>query len=239
MIISEESGSVQALQGKYSSLIPPYLLGGALEQAEQWADKLYALREDFMPTFQTFFFVNIARVKIALEKLREGKAVLEHAFADFDKEGLSAFATAPLFVADGHLQLALGNPERTRDRMEALIQRLHHIGSRYYLAEAHWLQGKALLALEEIEQAREALLAAKAAAEVNSERTVLWQILANLARIEAVIGNPEEAASLRSQTQEVITYIANHAGSDDLRASFLKQPDVKRIFDKTLTKNGG
>jgi hypothetical protein len=55
-------------------------------------------------------------------------------------------AIAPLFAADGHLQLALGNPERVLDRMEEAIQRLPQAGIRYYLAETLWLQGKAWLA---------------------------------------------------------------------------------------------
>jgi tetratricopeptide (TPR) repeat protein len=134
-----------------------------------------------------------------------------------------------LFVADGHLQLALGNPERTLDRTKEVIQRLHHVGSRYYLAEALWLQGKAYLALEKVEQAKEALVEAKAVAEDINERSSLWQILATLSELERMSGNESEAERLRDQTQAVITYIAGHAGSDELSASFLALPEVRAI----------
>jgi hypothetical protein len=106
---------------------------------------------------------------------------------------------------------------------------LHHVGSRYYLAEALWLQGKAYLALEKVEQAKEALVEAKAVAEDINERSSLWQILATLSELERMSGNESEAERLRDQTQAVITYIAGHAGSDELSASFLALPEVRAI----------
>jgi len=178
---------------------------------------MYALREDFMPVFQASFLAEIARVKIALGKLREGEAVLKQAFAAFDRGGLTC-NTNSLFVADAHLQLALGNPEHALERMEALIQRLHHSGSRNCLAEGYWLQGKAWLALAKVEQAREACLKAKAAAEENSERTILWQILASLAELEKTYGNVTEADRMTGRALEVISYIADHAGTDEFRS---------------------
>ena len=167
MTVTEEFGESWGIYTYYPSFILICLLSGALEKAEEWADKLVAFREAFVPIFQIFFLVDIARAKIARGKLGEGKAILEQAFVDFDEEGSSSLAMSPLFVADGHLQLALGNPERTHERMAEVIQQLHQIGSRFCLAEAYWLQGKAWLALEKMAQAKEALMAAKAAAEAN------------------------------------------------------------------------
>ena len=198
-----------------------YLFGGMLEQAEHWANKLSTLRQGFIPWFQTFFLAEIARVKIARGKLDEGKAILEQAYAVFDREGRNAYGTVPLFVANAHMQLALKKPEHALEQMKTLTQRLDNTGSRYYLAEALWLKGKACLVLGRVGQARDALEAAKTVAEDTDERTILWQILATLIEIETTSNNEPEAEKLRQQAQEIITYIADHAGTAELRASFL------------------
>jgi tetratricopeptide (TPR) repeat protein len=207
-----------------------YLLSGELDRAEHWANKLYTFRKDVIPSFRALFLAEIARVKIALGKLPEGEAILEQAFDDFDNEGFFSYAAAPLFVADAYFQLALANPERALDRMHALAQRLADSGSQYYLAEALWLQGKACLALEKVEQASDALQEAVLAAEYTGERTVLWQVLAMLADLKTMSGNELEAKKLRERSLEIVSYIADHAGSDDLRASFLAQPAVAQVL---------
>jgi tetratricopeptide (TPR) repeat protein len=188
-----------------------YLLSGELDRAEHWANKLYTFRKDVIPSFRALFLAEIARVKIALGKLPEGEAILEQAFDDFDNEGLFSYAAAPLFVADAYFQLALANPERALDRMHALAQRLADSGSQYYLAEALWLQGKACLALEKVEQASDALEEAVLAAEYTGERTVLWQVLAMLADLKTMSGNELEAKKLRERSLEIVSYIADHA----------------------------
>lgn len=230
MAISEKSGQALMFEDGYRSEQATIALwGGAWEQAEQWADKLYANREAFLPIFQTYFFVNIARVKIECGKLDEAKAVLEEAFAAVDRESSSFLTIAPLYVADGRLQFALGNLNAVLDRTSEVIRRLLSVGSRAHLAEAFWLQGKTWLALTKVAPAKEAFLAAQAAAEENSERAILWQILADMARLEDLAGDPGEAASWRRQARKIINYIADNAGSDELRASFLHRPDVQEL----------
>lgn len=125
----------------------------------------------------------------------------------------------------------LGNPKDALERMAALIQRLNHTSSRNYLAEVYWLQGRALLAIAEIEPARESFMAAKAAAEVNNERNILWQILADLAQVEMTVGAPDAAEHLREQAREIIAYIVDHTGSEELRASFLALSEVQRLSE--------
>ena len=129
-----------------------------------------------------------------------------------------------------YLQLALGKPERIFASLQEQVRKFRQAGFRYSLAEELWLRGKAWLALDKLEQAREALVSAKAVAEENGERTFLWQILATLSELESISGKQSEAEKLREQALEVIDYIAEHAGSDELRDSFLAQPDVARLL---------
>jgi predicted ATPase/class 3 adenylate cyclase len=231
--IGEETGIALIVQGGNWNLITIYLIGGALEQAEKAADKLYAMgNEIIVPVFSAMILASIARVKIALGKLHEGDAILEEAFMDFDRGESFPFAMAPLFVADGHLQLALGNPEKALDRLEKLLQRLRHSGSRFYLAEALWLKGKALHSLNRAKEARQALLAARSSAEESGERPIQWQILVTLGELEEMGGNTAEADSLRAQAREVVSYIADHAGGEEMRTSFISLPEVQSVLAK-------
>ena len=84
----------------------------------------------------------------------------------------------------------------------------------------------------QVEAARSALLEARAAAEEKGERTMLWQILATLSDLERKSGHEAEAEKLRDQAREIIDYIADHAGTDELRSAFLAQPAVVRVLDQ-------
>ena len=67
-------------------------------------------------------------------------------------------------------------------------------------------------------------------AEFTGERTILWQILATISELEMNSGNQSEAEMLNSQAREIITFIADHCGSESLRDSFLTQPIVERVI---------
>jgi tetratricopeptide (TPR) repeat protein len=227
----EQSGHDMFAGGYYAWITPLYLAVGALDQAEQRADKLSELTREYPnPVFQAVFLAVVGRAKIARGKLDEGESILDEAFEGLDRERPKSAFLAPLYVADGHLQLALGNAEAARARLHALIQRLKELGSRYHLAESLWLYGKAWLALDNTEEAKEALLEAAAVAEETKERTILWQISATLSDLEKMGGAKAEAERLRGQAQNVIEYIAEHAGSDEFRASFLAQPRVVELL---------
>jgi DNA-binding SARP family transcriptional activator/tetratricopeptide (TPR) repeat protein len=230
--ISAESGDDRLLWGHLLYRVPAYLLGGALEQAEQLADQVYASLEDAKLIFRDIVLATIARTKIALGKLQEGEAVLGQALPAPDREAPLSFASVPLMVADAHLQLALGNPQGALDRTETVIHPLIQAGSRYYLAELLWLKGRAWLALENGARAQSALAEARAVAEDTGERPILWQILVALSDLESMRGNQPEADTLRCQAREIVCYIADNAGSKALRDSFLAQPAVARILSE-------
>jgi DNA-binding SARP family transcriptional activator/predicted ATPase len=226
--IAQASGDDLSLQGIYSSLILVYLLVGALEEAEQWADKLYATsRESTMPVFQVLFLARIARAKIARGKLGEGEAVLKQAWATFSSAGSLTYAMAELYVADGHLQLALGHAEKALEREVALIRHLQQIGGRDRLAEAYWLKGRACRALAQVMQAQEAFGEARALAGANRERSILWPVLLELAQMVEEDGDSETAHSLNEQAREVVDYIADHMDDPELRQTFLERAAVR------------
>jgi hypothetical protein len=137
-----------------------------------------------------------------------------------------------LLLADAYLQLAQENPQRGLERMDYLIGRMRQAGVRQYMPEGLWLQGKALLALDEPGSARAALLDARKVARETGARRNLWQILWELSQLETAAGNLSDASLYKQQAQEIVTYIADHTGSEELRSSFLSLPEVMSVLAK-------
>jgi hypothetical protein len=101
-----------------------------------------------------------------------------------------------------------------------------------HLTEALLVQGNALAAMEELGQAGDALREAARVAEGIGHRRLLWQILAVLAKVETNQGNIALAQAARDRAREIIDYIADHAGDDELRKSFLALPEVLSVLAK-------
>jgi DNA-binding SARP family transcriptional activator/tetratricopeptide (TPR) repeat protein len=211
-----------------------YLDAGALDQAEYHADLLNALKDSMVPIFKSYFLNYIAQVKIACGKFGEGQMVLEQALEFSTADQVWSHYIVWIAITDAYLQLALGRPERAFSRLEERLQSYRQAGFCFNLAEELWLRGRVQMALGEIEEAKEILLEAKTIAEEKEERIYLWQILAALGDLDEMCGGAAEAEKWRVQACEIIQYIADRAGDEeDLRASFLAQPEVVRVLTRS------
>ena len=208
-----------------------YLAVGALEQAERWANELYAGRETVPPNFITPYFVAVARTKIALGKLDEGRAILDELLAALPYDAIWSYNIVDIALGYGRIHLALGQPENLLAGLEERMQPYREAGFGRLLADELWLRGRAALALEQYDVAREWLLKAKDAAEAQEERAILWKILATQSELERACGDMAAADKFRDQARVVVDYIATHAG--EVRDVFLGQPAVAQLLGET------
>jgi hypothetical protein len=109
---------------------------------------------------------------------------------------------------------------------------MRRAGIRRYLPEGLWLQGKALLALNEPQSGHAAFLEARQVAEDTGAQPILWQVLWELSQLATAAGNTSDAIGFKQQAQKIITYIADHTGSEELRVSFLSMPEVESVLAK-------
>ena len=123
-------------------------------------------------------------------------------------------------VRVGAYDLALAISQRYIDSSTAK-------GLRHVLADALRLKGQALLGLGRNEEALAALTEAKAQAEALDAPRILWPVLAALSSIERQAGNAAEAEKLLVAARKAVEYVADHAGTPELRASYLMQPHVQ------------
>lgn len=205
------------------------LTAGAFEQAGRVANQLYAERDSLIQAYRRTSLAASAEAKIRLGQLDLAGRILAEAFEGLDLDG-PLFGMKRLLLADAYLQLALDNPQRGLERMEYLTGRMRQAGIYQYLPEGHCLQGKALLALDEPDSARAAFLEGLEAGRKTGARRTLWQIMWGLSQLESAADNLSDASLYRQQAQEIVTYIAGHTGSEELRASFLSLPEVQSVL---------
>lgn len=231
----EQSGSLAADIGypneEHSHMIARiglYRAAGAHEEAERWADRLYAEHETIMPTLYHYYLTDAARAKIAAGKLDEGRAYLDDLRSTMPENLPGSHNITALAVAYGELRLAQGIVEDLFDGLEQKARPYREAGFNDLVAEEYWLRGRAAMAMGQCDAARAALLEARMAAEAQEERAVLWQILLSLADVEEACGNADTAGRFRDEARQVVGYIVEHAG--ELREVFLARPDVARLL---------
>jgi len=208
-----------------------YLAVGALEEAEHWADELFAERKTVPPIFtRATYFTEVVRVKIALGKLDEGRVILDELLANLPLDAPFSYVIIDIALAYGEIHMALNQPENIFEGLDERMQPYRESGFGYLLADELWLRGRATLALEQHDVAREFLLRAKEAAETQEERAILWKILATLSEVEKACGNVELAEKLCDQARELVDDIAEHAG--EMRDVFLSQPEVVQLLSE-------
>ena len=182
-----------------------------------------------MPMFVQGYLVYSSLAKIASGKLDEGRAILDGLLPTLPPDAASSANIITMAVAYGHLNLALGKPEALFAGLDERVRPFREAGFITLLADEHWLRGRAKMAMGYYDAAREALLEARAAAEAQEERAVLWQILVSSAEVEEAYGDAEAAGKLCDQARAVVADIAEHAG--ELRETFLARPDVVSLLD--------
>ena len=226
---AEALGHLNENHGHQWGRIKFYLAVGALEDAERWADRLYAERETIMPNFTTVCLTDVARAKIACGKLDEDRTILDGMLSDLPYDAIWSHNIILMAIAYGELHLALGQPEALFFGLEARVRPYRDAGFLYLLADELWLRGRAELAMDQYDAARATLLEARATAEAQEERAILWKILATSSELERACCDEAAAEKLRDQARAVVTDIAEHAGK--LRGAFLDQPAVARLPD--------
>ncbi len=227
-VFAESLGHPNEIHGHQYARIMFYLAVGALEEAERWADEIFAQRETIPPNFIASYFVEVARTKIARGKLDQGRTILDDLRATLPSDAAWSFMIIDIALVYGELNLALGQPENLFSGLDQQIQPYRKAGFGRQLADEHWLRGRAALALGRVDAARESLLKAKDAAEAQEERAILWKILAAMSELEKASGNVDSAKNLREQAGEVVSDIAAHAG--EMRDVFLSQPAAAKLL---------
>jgi tetratricopeptide (TPR) repeat protein len=143
--------------------------------------------------------------------------------------GYMPFMWGQMALAEIEVALARNEAIRAQSLADELIGLFKNDGIHFLLPEALLFRGRALRMLGQPEAAQAALELARGRALEIGSRRLLWPIYGGLAEIASQRGMAAAAQALGEQARQVIDYIAAHAPTAELRASFLAQPQVARL----------
>ena len=233
MRLSEQAGFAEGITQSSINLALMYAYMGAPEMAQQYVQRELARAEASTGTAYSGPLLEaiIAQLHLSNGQPAEARADLDRANQDLEALKNTYFLTYYFFaVVEAELALAAGDHQRAFALAGDMLQFLRRGGIRLVMPDVLYLQGRALRVAGQTDRGEQALHEARAEAEDMMSRRTLWLILAELADIEAGRGNDEAAQNLRAQAVQAIDYIADHAGSDELRQSFLHRPDVRALL---------
>jgi tetratricopeptide (TPR) repeat protein len=215
---------------------------GAARRAQQQLDEAIAVAEhQLVPVVPLLLTVR------DWQRLLEGETVAARDPARGGPEGaildgrtllLHSLGAAIIWLPEAEILLSQGQGLHALNLVERLLADMARFQLRPYRVDVLFVRARALLALDQREDAWVALQAARQEAEALSSRRVLWRILAATADLAGERGDREAVARLRVEAQAVVGYIADHTGSEDLRSTFLSQPAVRAILASAELESG-
>lgn len=190
---------------------------GDLNQALGIAQEAMTIAIGRSPLRQAYVIGILAQLYIWAGEPTEAEALLAQGKEDSTQESHPHYAlTIPL--AEVELALSQGHYRKAVTESQTLLDRLRQFDMQSQIPKTLYLQGQALLRLNQVELARERLAEAHTVAEAIGSQPMLWQILASLSQLEP---DPVRAEQLHQQAQAVVKHIANNLDQPELRLSFL------------------
>jgi len=172
----------------------------------------------------------LAQLHLSNGDPREADAAIQEALQDLENgESDPKLGYAIFQVIESENALANHRYDEVLALTARVVSVLRDMRQRVFLPDLLRCRGEALLALERSGEAKEVLEEALTEAQAQSSHRALWCILPVLARIAAQDGSPAEAESLRRRAHEAIDYIADHAGTPELRRGFLDSAKVRDL----------
>ena len=182
-----------------------------------------------------FFLIPLALAHLSGGRLWEAEAALQPSYEDSGMESkhnmeyLGTISALPDLVR-GELALATRDYERVLSYTRETLYRAAEGGKRIFLPDILRVKGQALLALGRLREAWTTLADARAEAETQGSRRALWSILFVMGQVASSEGNQAESERLLDESKETVSYIADHAGTPELRRAFLGSAKVRDLM---------
>ncbi|NJP07699.1 MAG: hypothetical protein HC837_19810, partial [Chloroflexaceae bacterium] len=234
--LGQKSGNLMVNIGTRADLAWAYMLLGDGERGLELAQHAVQLADEHH-LLRPWAFASLARIMIRRGQPGEAHTLLQTLFATLQPEANHLLGSIYVPLASCELALIDGDYQRVIHEAERLIAYLTQGQMGSYIAETLLLKGRALLALNLLDQAYDVLQMARLDAEMLQLRRPLWSILAVLSQCESQRGHLDAAALWLQQAGETIEVIAEHIDVPEQRAAFYALPDVQAVMTATLSRN--
>lgn len=198
---------------------------GAPHRGLALVEHVYRMVGDQVPAFASFVLSALAFFHLVAGDVVEADRYFAQLEQPDPTHGVFAFqftSSVRILEADhrGRFEDVCVYAEHHMDAMRAY-------GIKTFVADVMLVRARALNQLGREDDARVQLEMARTLAASIGQRRVLWQILPLLADLTA---DPGEAAAMRVEAAAMMININDQLPSEELRASFLALPDVRRTL---------
>ena len=178
-------------------------------------------------------YTMLALLHIRRGNLTEADAAARKGWENFDL-GWQTYAgwpeTLSILEAEAELALAKGELDRATHCVEQLLGKYDEIKLRHFNSGILYLRAKIELAAGKKDAAHRTLTEAlKLTDEMGTHREV-WGMCSALEKLEAERGNESIATQMKERACKEAQFVAEHAGTPELRGIFLSRADVKLIM---------
>ncbi|HMA36983.1 MAG TPA: hypothetical protein VKY74_21185 [Chloroflexia bacterium] len=202
---------------------------GAYRPARSWAEAAIAFAESLGRRPRSQAYARLALAEAAAGDCAAAAAQFAQARQTLDRKDPLGY---PIVAASeceyGLLRRAFAEVVAVAD---AFLEGPEFTAPRSFVPFILSYKGRALFGLGEVDAAEAVLAEARAAAEAQEARPVLWPTLIALAEIARGRGATAQAAALREQARAHLIYMADQIGDAGLRASFLGRPQVRAVLE--------
>lgn len=227
--LAEQAGHLPSQIATRAQLAWAYGLLGENASALALGQAALAQAEASLPQMRAWPLAVLARLCIRQGKLDEAEAALHYRYVDLMLDATALFEPMLTALAEGELALARHDYLQTLATMDNLMAYLQTSGSVAFRVDAALLKSQALLGLGQEVAAYEMLQQARATAEAQQARLLLWPVLLLLGSIARQRGNSTEAQHCSQQAQRILDAITHTIENPGLRASFLAAPPFQMV----------
>lgn len=164
---------------------------------------------------------NLARVEKAFAQIASAEEASSRADAFFGP--LFTYFRAELAFRRGDYQNAL-------DLAQMGLEERRQSHARIFLVDYYELQGRALLELGRLQEARRAFEKAHQECLETGSRRLLWKVLFGQARACTALGDEQGAQALRREASGEVRRLSASIGRPDLKQAFEQIPEVRELL---------
>ena len=182
-------------------------------------------------------FAVLALLQIRQGNLKEADEAVKKGWEKFDLQWQTYsgwWETISILEAEAELALAQGELDRAARCIEQLLGKYEELKLRHFKPGILFLRARVELAAGNKEDAHQTLCDALTLSDEIGAHREVWEMCWALSQLETERGNELAAVQLKERARHEALWIAEHAGTPELREVFLSRPDVQLVVGNRL-----
>jgi tetratricopeptide (TPR) repeat protein len=205
---------------------------GAYDEGLSHCQKVINYPSYVSPSGHSPVFAILALLQIGRGELRAADVSVAKGWEKFNLQRMTYWGwweALSILSAEAELALAQGQLARAARCVGQLLGKYDELKLRYFKPGVLYLRARVSLAAGNKEEAYQSLSEALTLSDELGAHREVWAMCWELSQLEAERGNESASAQLRERACAEVTFIADHAGTPELKATFLARPEVRKV----------